>query len=553
MRARLIALALVPVLVLGVGCAYFNTFYTAKKNFADAEAQMQLSPEPEARASAGAAALYDKAMQGAGKILVEYPDSKWVDDAVLLIGRSLLAKGDYEAAQVKFAELAATFPGSELRDQALYWSGVAAERDRRRPAAIALYDSLLATYPRSRLRDFALLRRSNLYLLAREPGRAEEDLRELSTRKGKLGYEAGIKLAEALFANRRFADARVEFARVAGRAPTEQLRQDARLRVGDCDEALSDFPAAIETYRRLLKDARTADGRARARLRYATALGLGGRVEDGLAELANVIEDQPRTPWAAEAAFRAGYLHEVVRDDPTAARESYEAVAQQQPGSPFVTQAAGRRDNLERLAAFNAAQNDSTAGDAAAEAIFQSAELYLFQLGKLDRALEEYARVGREYPDSPLAPRAAFARGWIQARRLDNPAGARAEFEALVARWPEAAVADDARRLLADPNDSTFAHRAPPATEVQFPLVPGNPMYVPPPPVAPRPVVKAPTSVTVPTPAVKTAADSAAAAAAARAQALSVARRESLRAWQDSVRRASRTRADVDSTGRLTP
>ena len=116
---------------------------------------MQLQPDPEVRASAGAATLYDKAIQGATKILVEYSSSKWADDAVLLIGRSQLAKGDYEDARLKFAELATNFPKSPLRDEALFWSGVAAERDRRRPEATALYDSLLATYPKAKRRDDA--------------------------------------------------------------------------------------------------------------------------------------------------------------------------------------------------------------------------------------------------------------------------------------------------------------------------------------------------------------------------------------------------------------
>jgi len=74
-------------------------------------------------------------------------------------------------------------------------------------------------------------------------------------------------------------------------------------------------------------------------------------------------------------------------------------------------------------------------------------------------------------------------------------------------------------------------------TNVMFPLVPGNPPYVPP---APRPVARAPVSVTVPTPAVKSAADSAAAAATTRVQALGLARRESLRAYQDSLRAGQR-------------
>jgi outer membrane protein assembly factor BamD (BamD/ComL family) len=141
-RARLTAALLVLALALaGSGCAYFNTFYSAKKNFEAAElARVQSAEDPEGRANAGQAALYDKAIEGATKVVLTYSKSKWVDDAILLIGRSLLAKGDYAGAQRKFAELEANFPTSDLMGDAVYWSAVAADRDRRPNEAIVLYD-----------------------------------------------------------------------------------------------------------------------------------------------------------------------------------------------------------------------------------------------------------------------------------------------------------------------------------------------------------------------------------------------------------------------------
>ena len=165
-RAALLACALAAGMT-GAGCAYYNTFYSARKNFDDAYRQMIMQPDPEARATASAAAQFDKAIQGSTKIVLEYPDSKWVDDAVLLIGRALLGKGEYPGAQLKFSELGQNFPTSNLLDDAVYWSGVAAERDRRRPEAIVLFDSLLTRHPDSDYRDDARLRRARWYRFAR--------------------------------------------------------------------------------------------------------------------------------------------------------------------------------------------------------------------------------------------------------------------------------------------------------------------------------------------------------------------------------------------------
>ena len=555
MRARL-SLAVLALALAACGCAYFNTFYSAKKNFEAAElARVQSTEDPEGRANAGQAALYDKAIEGATKVVIEYGKSKWVDDAILLIGRSLLAKGDYSGAQRKFAELQSNFPTSELIGDAVYWSAVAADRDRRPNDAIALYDSLLGHYPKSDHFESARLRRSNLYLQQKQAGKAIEDLRELATRSGDMGYDAGLKLADALFAQHDYEGARAEYLRVAERAPTEQLRLEARLRAGDCEEAAGDYAHAAESYLKLLRDSRTDDAKARARLRYGNALALGGDVNRGLTELQNVVDDFPRTPFAAEALFRTGYLHEVVRDDFDAAGKAYDRVNEQSPGSPFAIAAKTRRDNLARVAATLAASKDTTAAGRAAEAALRQAENALFQLARPERAIEHYQQAEQANPDGPLAPRAALARGWVLARRLGRPEEAKVAFEAVIAKYPDSPEAAAAQRLLASPNDSTFTGAKLAGTAMQFPMVPGNPLYIPPPPVARKPVTGSrtaakpgvigakpdslatlPDSLAVPdslASRVMTAADSAAARAAASADSLRLAR---LKARADSIR-----------------
>jgi len=485
-RARL-SLALLALALSACGCAYFNTFYSAKKNFEAAElARVQSAEDPEGRANAGQAALYDKAIEGATKVVLTYSKSKWVDDAILLIGRSLLAKGDYAGAQRKFAELQSNFPTSELLGDAIYWSAVAADRDRRPNDAIVLYDSLLAHYPKSDNFESARLRRSNLYLQQKQAGKAIEDLRELSTKSGDMGYDAGLKLADALFAQHDYAGARAEYMRVADRAPTEQQRLEARLRAGDCEEAAGDYAHAAESYLKLLRDSKTADAKARARLRYGNALALGGDVDRGLAELANVVEDYPRTPFAAEALFRTGYLHEVVRDDFDAAGKAYDRVNEQAPNSPFAIAAKTRRDNLERVAATLAASKDTSVAGKAAEAALRQAENDLFQLGRPEHALENYQKAEQANPNGPLAARATFARGWVLARRLNRPDEAKTAFAAVITKYPNSPEATAAKRLLENANDSTFTGARLAGTAMQFPMVPGNPLYIPPPPVTTR-------------------------------------------------------------------
>jgi len=478
--ALLVAAACVATLA---GCAYFNTFYSARKNFQLAELQAFDPNDPDAPAPAGAISLYDKSIQGATKLVVQFPSSKWVDDAMLLIGRSLLAKGDYQGAQLKFDEMERNFPKSDLNDQATYWSGVAADRDHRREDAIALYDSLLKAYPKSKLRDDTRLRRAVVYLALKQPQQALPDLEDLGRKKGAIGYRASLKLAEGWFAQSDYAKARVAFDHVAEQAPNEALRLAALLRAGDCDEAMADYTHAAGSYLELSRTARTDDAKAQARLRYGNALVLSGQVDRGLTELRYVVDDFPRTNYAAEALFRIGYLNEVVKDDIDAASKAYDGVAQQSSGSPFVAQERSRKDNLDRLTDSLTVTRDTTAAERAAQSSFRQAEHELFQLSRPAKAAEDYAAVVRDHPQSPLAPRAALARAWVLSRRLGKPEDAAAQLKDILDHYPGTPTAKTAQHMLDHPADSTYALDNLTGSALIVPLVPGHPLYFPPAPV----------------------------------------------------------------------
>ncbi len=93
------------------GCAYFNMYFNAKQNFNDAEKKRK-------ETSIVDKALYENSIKELSKILEFYPDSKWVDDALLMMGLCYFRQEDNYKAQKKFNELLLKYPDSELADQA---------------------------------------------------------------------------------------------------------------------------------------------------------------------------------------------------------------------------------------------------------------------------------------------------------------------------------------------------------------------------------------------------------------------------------------------------
>ncbi|MFH1335833.1 MAG: tetratricopeptide repeat protein, partial [Candidatus Zixiibacteriota bacterium] len=101
------------------GCAYYNTFYNAKRSFKEGE-KAQKNATAAARQNMGKT-QYEDAIKKASKVLTFYPKSKWADDALFLMGKAYFNMGEYVKAKRKFEELEQSFPKSKLLDNSHYF------------------------------------------------------------------------------------------------------------------------------------------------------------------------------------------------------------------------------------------------------------------------------------------------------------------------------------------------------------------------------------------------------------------------------------------------
>lgn len=130
------------LLILGVGCgnpvvrqqvddftAYFNTYYNAqeayRKGTFDALSRQEevnpatfipVFPFPAAGVSGGE---LEKAVRKGADLLRNHRDSKWVDDALILIGKSYFYRQEYVGAEQKFREALAV--DTPRREEAQFW------------------------------------------------------------------------------------------------------------------------------------------------------------------------------------------------------------------------------------------------------------------------------------------------------------------------------------------------------------------------------------------------------------------------------------------------
>lgn len=140
------AAALAAALLLFLGCAYFNTFYNARQSYDDALESVRLNPD---NPSSSEEQKLRTAIEGAGKVLTYYPESRWADDAQLLIADALLLLGsrsisgsgtsNYEEAMRAYSSVMVMTEDNRMRDRASLGIGDAALALGRYPDAAAAY------------------------------------------------------------------------------------------------------------------------------------------------------------------------------------------------------------------------------------------------------------------------------------------------------------------------------------------------------------------------------------------------------------------------------
>lgn len=109
--------------------AYYNTFYNARKTYQQALKGSGSSTAAEINrdvylplyevSKAPNTQLYDDAIRKSADVLRSHPDSKWGDDALMLIGKSYYYQRKFVGAQEKFREVIRL--SNRLADEARFW------------------------------------------------------------------------------------------------------------------------------------------------------------------------------------------------------------------------------------------------------------------------------------------------------------------------------------------------------------------------------------------------------------------------------------------------
>ncbi|HEV8538090.1 MAG TPA: tetratricopeptide repeat protein [Bacteroidota bacterium] len=329
---------------------YFNTYYNAKKVFADAVIEVENSSARQRDSlyfvpygsGTAADAKFEKVIEKCSKLIESYEKSAWVDDAILMIGESYVYRGENESARRKFRELLDNFPTSDLVRQAKLWDAKAAYFMKKEADALKITKELF------------------------DESRSEGD--------NDVLFELLMLEAQIASENGDYAAAATQYS-LASQTPVDDgLRARAQFQLGIMYERQGDPKKAAEAYGGMKAFNSPFALEFQSRLKYGRMLTASQQYDKALIVLDELFEEQLKTEERALVDLEIANTH------------------------------WARGDSSDAFALYSLIDTTYARTDASAKGYYQRGVIYEKTFLDLEKAKEFYAKAKDEFGQSEVTP-----------------------------------------------------------------------------------------------------------------------------------------------------
>jgi TolA-binding protein len=375
-------------LVIGSGCVYYNTFFNAKKKFNEAEdiqfknQQAQGNsrgvnqtrgggPGGERRAgnrqsgrTSGSSSqslvtpqvklLYEDAIKKASKVLKFHPESKYVDDALWLIGKSYFNMGDYLLADRKFQELVINHEESKYADDSYFYSGLCQIELGNGDLANRAFAKVESIFEKSEYIDDIYFAKGNIdkkagsYIAAIDQFNLYIEKFPKGDSAAKAVYYVG-QCREQLEENY---EAYLTFSRVEEFKPDKELYFEAKLAAAVAVLKTDSLHIGMKILDDLANNERYFSHSALIRLKIAEGFYRQGETDKAMEEYTSVTVQSPRTEESAEAFYRLGLINQDDLFDIEKAKEAFNKAQNESHTSEYKNLALSKSAQIAKLESY---------------------------------------------------------------------------------------------------------------------------------------------------------------------------------------------------------
>ncbi|MGH8016359.1 MAG: tetratricopeptide repeat protein, partial [Candidatus Zixiibacteriota bacterium] len=271
-----ITLSIFCLVLFSSGCVYFNTFYNARKAFNQAESARKES------LSKGRETIqrnnYELAITKALKVIEEYPNTGWYDDALFVLGVSYYYIKQEDKAERRLRELLANYPESKFADDASLYLAKAKLNQGSEEEASVLFEEIFRGDFKKDFKTEAALALANYYVEEKDYVKARPYLIAV---RDTLGNDAEKRraqsyIADGLFESYDFKEALGAYLQLLGMSPDINETYYATYRAAICSFRLQSIDNGMEYLNKLIAEELYFDSLGVLKLRLAEGYELEG-------------------------------------------------------------------------------------------------------------------------------------------------------------------------------------------------------------------------------------------------------------------------------------
>jgi len=241
-------------------CAYYNTFFNAKKHYKEAfEKQKKTVKVQGKRLPGDIVKHYNSAIDKSWKVISNYGDSsKYADDALLLIGKCHYNLGEYLQSERIFGQFILKYPESVFIPESKLWLAKSYIANKKDEDALKLLDDLLSEEIDQKIAVQAFYILGNLHYQKEEYEKALEYLEKAidASSDDELLGNAHYLEGEIYFKLKKYEEAVKQFELLNDLDVPVLKEYEARMQQAEAFIQLKDFTAAENTLKRMLRDIR---------------------------------------------------------------------------------------------------------------------------------------------------------------------------------------------------------------------------------------------------------------------------------------------------------
>ena len=395
------------LLLLVQGCAYFNTFYNAQEHYKDAE-KIRIENFGNQLPSR-AIQEYEKAIEKSQKVLTDYSDSKYVNDALLLKGKSHFFKREYDSAKEAFDKL----KESEevfFQNETTYWLALCKWKDLRPQPAVNDLKNLLDSTESVDLESRIYLTLGEIYLEIDQPDSAFQFLdRGAKTADSRITREQiYFQIAELSYEKELYQQASDNYRNVLSNTISMSRVKESNLKIIQTYRLLGDLDKAKSRIEQLLLDENFNSIKGELNLELAKIELDKNNLDFAIESLDQVAQNNLNTEISVEAYYLLGniFLRNPNLDFDRANFFINEGM-KQNFNSPYKVIMSKRRDSVSKLIKFKSSLDEESVVNPST--LYAIAEILAFDVGSEYEALDYFEIIIANHANSEYYTKSLFA------------------------------------------------------------------------------------------------------------------------------------------------